>query len=76
MQLRLSAVSQLQRKVIYSPGKDDGTAVTELCGDRNVRTSQGTFIARREDKQGVLAWMEDKIASLTGIPASHGEVCC
>ena len=46
---------------------------------RNVRTSQGTFIARREDKEGVLAWMEDKLASLTGIPATHGEVriaCC
>ena len=42
---------------------------------RDVRTSQGTFLSRRDDKQGVLAWVEDKIASLTGIPASHGEVC-
>ena len=49
-------------------------SMLKLGCSRNVRTSQGTFIARREDKQGVLAWMEDKIASLTGIPASHGEV--
>ena len=41
---------------------------------RNVRTSQGTFIARDEDKAGVLAWIEDKLALLTGLPANHGEV--
>ena len=41
---------------------------------RNVRTSQGTFISRNEDKDGVLAWIEDKLALLTGLPADHGEV--
>lgn len=41
---------------------------------RDVRTSQGTFISRNEDKEGVLAWIEDKIASLTGLPVAHGEV--
>lgn len=40
---------------------------------RDVRTSQGTFISRNEDKEGVLAWIEDKIASLTGLPVAHGE---
>ena len=44
------------------------------CRCRNVRTSQGTFISRHEDQDGVLAWVEDKIALLSGIPAGHGEV--
>ena len=43
---------------------------------RDVRTSQGTFISRHEDKEGVLAWVEEKLAVLTGIPAGHGEVTC
>ena len=50
------------------------TGTTEHSLRRNVRTSQGTFIARQEDKGGVLAWIEDRLAQLTGIPASHGEV--
>ena len=41
---------------------------------RDVRTSQGTFISRNEDKEGVLAWIEDRLAQLTGLPANHGEV--
>jgi len=28
---------------------------------QEVRTSQGTFMSRSEDKEGVLAWIEDKI---------------
>jgi len=40
---------------------------------REIRTSQGTFLGRNDDPEGVLAWIEDKIAVLTGIPAGHGE---
>ncbi|KAK9812646.1 hypothetical protein WJX72_001216 [[Myrmecia] bisecta] len=40
---------------------------------RDVRTSSGTFIARNEDKEGVLAWIEDRTAQLTGLPVAHGE---
>lgn len=29
---------------------------------RDVRTSSGTFMSRGEDPEGVLAWIEDKIA--------------
>lgn len=36
-----------------------------------VRTSQGTFVSRDDDP--VLAWVEDKIESISGIPRSHGE---
>ena len=39
-----------------------------------MRTSQGTFISRRDDPDGVLAWIEDKIAMLAGIHQGHGEV--
>ena len=48
-----------------------------LC--RDVRTSQGTFVSRDEDQDGVLAWVEEKTAQITGIPSGHGEVaafCC
>lgn len=40
---------------------------------KDVRTSQGTFISRGEDPDGVLAWVEEKIAVLTGVPSGHGE---
>ena len=46
--------------------------VVVVC--RNVRTSQGTFIASHEDGEGVLAWIENRLAQLTGLPADHGEV--
>ena len=49
-----------------------GSKQAVLC--RNVRTSQGTFIARHEDGEGVLAWIEDRLAQLTGLPVDHGEV--
>lgn len=41
---------------------------------RDVRTSQGTFVSRDEDPDGVLAWVEEKTAQITGIPSGHGEV--
>ena len=42
---------------------------------RNIRTSSGTFLSAADDKHGVLRFIEEKIALLTGLPASHGEVC-
>jgi prolyl 4-hydroxylase len=33
-----------------------------------VRTSSGTFMSRGEDPEGVLAWIEDKLAAVTMIP--------
>ena len=44
-----------------------------LESTREVRTSQGTFVSRGDDPEGILAYIEDKIAVLTGIPAGHGE---
>lgn len=44
------------------------------CRRRDVRTSQGTFVSRAEDPDGVLAWVEEKTAQITGIPSGHGEV--
>lgn len=40
---------------------------------RNVRTSQGTFMSRRDDPDGVIGWVEEKAAQITGLPVSHGE---
>jgi len=44
-----------------------------LSSTREIRTSQGTFLSRMQDKDGVLAYIEDKIAVMTGVPAAHGE---
>ena len=46
-----------------------------VANTRNVRTSQGTFLSSRNDPTGVLSWIEERIAQVTGVPASHGEVC-
>ena len=45
-----------------------------LMHRRNVRTSQGTFMSRHDDPAGVIAWVEEKAAQVTGLPVSHGEV--
>ena len=42
--------------------------------NRDVRTSSGTFMARHEDGDGVLAWIEDKIAAVTMIHSGCGGV--
>ncbi|CAK0751918.1 hypothetical protein CVIRNUC_002105 [Coccomyxa viridis] len=39
----------------------------------DVRTSQGTFMSRYDDPAGVISWIEEKAAQLTGLPVSHGE---
>lgn len=44
-----------------------------LSSTREIRTSQGTFVSRGQDPDGVLAYIEDKIAVVTGIPSGHGE---
>ena len=44
-----------------------------LDSTREIRTSQGTFLSRSMDEEGVLAYIEDKIAVMTGVPAGHGE---
>lgn len=40
---------------------------------RDVRTSSGTFMSRYDDEDGVLAYIEDKIAAVTMVPVGHGE---
>ncbi len=40
---------------------------------RNIRTSQGTFMTAQEDPSGVLNYIEDKVASLVGLPRNFGE---
>ncbi len=47
----------------------------QISCNRNIRTSSGTFLSAADDRQGVLRFIEEKIALLTGLPASHGEVC-
>ena len=41
---------------------------------RQVRNSHGVFLDRTSDPKGFLAWIEERIAAVTMIPPSHGEV--
>ena len=50
--------------------RTDGTS----CCHRDVRTSQGTFMSRHDDPSGVISWIEEKAALVTGLPVDHGEV--
>ncbi|CAN6450728.1 unnamed protein product [Victoria cruziana] len=40
---------------------------------QGIRTSSGTFISAAEDKTGILALIEQKIAKATMLPREHGE---
>ncbi|XP_031480458.1 probable prolyl 4-hydroxylase 9 [Nymphaea colorata] len=40
---------------------------------QGIRTSSGTFISATEDKTGILALIEQKIAKATMLPRAHGE---
>ena len=31
-------------------------------------------MSRHDDPEGVISWIEEKAAQLTGLPVSHGEV--
>lgn len=39
----------------------------------DIRTSQGTFLSRRDDGAGVLDYLEKRIADATMLPQRHGE---
>lgn len=46
---------------------------------QDMRTSEGTFLSAADDHDGVLHWLEEKIAAVTLLPVHHGEVgraCC
>jgi len=44
-----------------------------LEGTADVRTSQGTFVTRRDDPDGALEYLEKRIAEATFMPPHHGE---
>jgi len=39
----------------------------------DIRTSQGTFLVGADDKEGVLEYLERRIADVTMLPVRHGE---
>eukprot|EP01024_Parvocaulis_polyphysoides_P024643 TRINITY_DN2252_c0_g2_i1.p1 TRINITY_DN2252_c0_g2~~TRINITY_DN2252_c0_g2_i1.p1 ORF type:complete len:324 (-),score=54.98 TRINITY_DN2252_c0_g2_i1:443-1414(-) len=41
--------------------------------NQQIRTSQGCFVSRRDDPDGVLAWVEERISQITMVPVGHGE---
>lgn len=44
-----------------------------VTSEQEVRTSKGTFLAAEEDHAGILAWIEERIAAATMLPAQNGE---
>lgn len=42
--------------------------------DQQTRTSSGTFLSPNADPDGVLGWVEQRIAAATLLPAENGEV--
>lgn len=47
--------------------------ICDTSSRSNIRTSQGTFMAHHEDPSGVLEYIEEKVARLTGLPRNYGE---
>lgn len=41
--------------------------------NQQTRTSKGTFIGAPQDTEGVLAWVEERIAAVTQLPRENGE---
>lgn len=42
-------------------------------GTKDIRTSQGTFVTGGDDPEGVIRWLEKRIADVTMVPSHHGE---
>jgi prolyl 4-hydroxylase len=42
--------------------------------NQQTRTSKGTFLVEQTDGDGVLAWVEERIAAVTLLPRENGEV--
>lgn len=50
----------------YRPGE-------QVEGEQQTRTSKGTFLAAGSDGEGVLEWVEERIATITMLPRENGE---
>jgi len=62
--------------VSAEPLSSGGAAPSGAADDQQeIRTSTGVFMDSSEDPNGDLKFLEDKIAAVTLLPASHGEVC-
>uniref|UniRef100_A0A7S3R2Q1 Fe2OG dioxygenase domain-containing protein n=2 Tax=Dunaliella tertiolecta TaxID=3047 RepID=A0A7S3R2Q1_DUNTE len=69
---RCEAIINLAKRSLHRSGLALGPGQKPVDQD-NVRTSSGTFLSGHNDPDGVLAWLEERIAAATLIPASHGE---
>ncbi len=51
----------------FAPGE-------KIDPNQQTRTSKGTFLMEQSDGNGVLAWVEERIAAVTLLPRENGEV--
>lgn len=63
----LPALPALRTTLYDRPGE-------AVDGSQETRTSSGTFLAAGMDPEGVLGWVEQRIAAATLLPAENGEV--
>lgn len=61
-----SFATQLLSVLLYRPGEDADP-------QQQTRTSTGTFLSTHHDPDGVLAWIEERIAAISMIPRENGE---
>ncbi|KAL6762869.1 hypothetical protein V8C86DRAFT_2508092 [Haematococcus lacustris] len=66
--MRMSNASLQKSGLAWKPSDEDRNDA-----DQEVRTSSGTFLSSDWDNSSPLAWLEERIAAATLIPASHGE---
>lgn len=65
--IKRAAEGRLARSVVQLRKTDNAQ---EQSG---VRTSSGTFLKPEVDPSGAIAWLDERIAQVTGIPTSHFE---
>lgn len=70
---RCEYVVEMARKQMYPSGLAYRPGES---GDpeQQTRTSKGTFLAGAQDPNGVLGWIEERIAAVTLLPRENGEV--
>eukprot|EP00197_Chlamydomonas_leiostraca_P008009 CAMPEP_0202866064 /NCGR_PEP_ID=MMETSP1391-20130828/7180_1 /ASSEMBLY_ACC=CAM_ASM_000867 /TAXON_ID=1034604 /ORGANISM="Chlamydomonas leiostraca, Strain SAG 11-49" /LENGTH=348 /DNA_ID=CAMNT_0049545977 /DNA_START=31 /DNA_END=1077 /DNA_ORIENTATION=- len=64
--VKISKAIMYPSGLAYRPGENSDP-------NQQTRTSTGTFLSTSQDPDGVLAWIEERIAAITLIPRENGE---
>ncbi len=70
---RCDSIIALASKLIYPSGLAYAPG-SKVENEQQTRTSKGAFLSSSMDTDGVLAWVEERIAAVTLLPRENGEV--